>query len=139
MKKKLAFGAAAAALAFVPAGIANATTSTSNTGTSISIDYYADFDVAGTNVDVGLKVRCSSPLKTGVVDVLLEQAPPETPAPVGVGTGPATVVCDGKTRAVGATVVGALFDVGKAKATATLVATSGGTKTVSAPVYIRVV
>ncbi|HET6533873.1 MAG TPA: hypothetical protein VFH03_25085 [Actinoplanes sp.] len=138
MKKMLAFGAAATALAFVPAGIAHATTSTSSTSTSITIDYYADFDFAGTNVDVGLQVRCKDPSGTGVLDVLVEQAPPETPAPVGVGTGPATVVCDGKTRAAGATVVGALFDVGKAKATATLVTTSG-TKRASAPIYIRVV
>jgi len=136
MKKKLAFGAVAAALALVPAGIANATTTPSKT--SISINYYADYDFTGTNIDVGLTVSCTG--GTGTVEVLLEQAPPETPAPVGVGTSAGLVVCDGKPHAAGATVVGALFDVGKAKATATLVSASGKPVTrKSAPVYIRVV
>lgn len=135
MKKMLAIGAAAAALALAPVGIANGATSPKSSN-SVSIDYYADYDFTGTNIDVGLRVRCYG--GSGTVDVLLEQAPPETPAPVGVGSGPQIVTCDGRTHAVGTTVVGAYFDVGKAKATATLIAPSGTTKAWR-QVYIRVV
>jgi len=48
------------------------------------------------------------------------------------------VVCDGKTRNVGVTVVGAVYDAGKAKATATLIAPSGN-QTVSRQIVVRVV
>jgi hypothetical protein len=97
------------------------------TTNSVTVDDRADFEFIGTQVDVGLKVRCSG--GSGFVDVWLDQYPPETPAPVGAGTGAMPVVCDGKTRPVGVTVEGALFDEGRAKATATLIAPSG-TKTV---------
>jgi hypothetical protein len=40
------------------------------------------------------------------------------------------VVCDGKTRPVGVTIEGALYDEGRAKATAILAAPSGTTKVV---------
>jgi hypothetical protein len=133
-KKMLAFGAAAAALAFVPAGIANATTSTSKN--SVSINQYADYDFVGTNLDVGLQVRCSG--GSGTVDVTVSQRQPETPYPVASGTGPQLVVCDGQTHSVAVTIVGFGFDAGKAKATALLVAPSG-TKTASQQISIRVV
>jgi hypothetical protein len=93
----------------------------------VTVDDRADFEFIGTQVDVGLRVRCSG--GSGFVDVWLDQYPPETPAPVGAGTGAMPVVCDGTTRPVGVTVEGALFDEGRAKATATLMAPSG-TKTV---------
>jgi hypothetical protein len=103
---------------------ANATGSTGGTGSaySVSIDPYADFDTAGINIDVKLYVRCTG---TTVADVVLQQFPPETASPVAVGSGPQPlVVCDGNTHSVGVTVVGAGFDTGYAKATATLYAGS---------------
>jgi hypothetical protein len=118
-------GAIAAAL---PLGMTAAgATGSGGTTNSVTVDDRADFEFIGTQVDVGLKVRCSG--GSGFVDVWLDQYPPETPAPVGAGTGAMPVVCDGKTRPVGVTVEGALFDEGRAKATATLIAPSG-TKTV---------
>ena len=115
-------GALALALPFGLAA-AHATGSTGGTGSySVSIDPYADFDTAGTNIDVKLYVRCTG---VTVADVVLEQSPPETASPVAVGSGPQPlVVCDGQTHAVGVTVIGAGFDVGYAKATATLYAGS---------------
>lgn len=98
------------------------------TTNSVTINSRADFEFAGTQLDVGLKVRCSG--GSGFVDVWVDQYPPETPAPVGAGTGAMPVVCDGKERPVGVTVEGALYDEGKAKATATLVAPSGTKTTV---------
>jgi hypothetical protein len=119
-------GAIAVAL---PLGLTTAkatgTSGTTNTN-SVTINQRADFEFAGTQLDVGLKVRCSG--GSGVVDVWVDQYPPETPAPVGMGTGGTPVVCDGKERPVGVTVEGALYDEGRAKATATLLAPSG-TKT----------
>ena len=85
---------------------------------SVSIVPYADFDTAGINIDVKLYVRCTG---TSVVDVLLQQSPPQTASPVAVGSGPQPlVVCDGQTHSVGVTVIGAGFDIGYAKATATV-------------------
>jgi hypothetical protein len=117
-------GAVAVALPF---GLATANaTGGSGTTNSVTIDSRADFEFAGTQLDVGLKVRCTG--GSGLVDVWVDQYPPETPAPVGMGTGAMPVVCDGRERPVGVTVEGALYDEGKAKATATLLAPSG-TKT----------
>lgn len=95
--------------------------------TEVSIQSTADYDVTGTNIDVRLNVRCSG--GTGTVTVWLEQYYPESPA-VGEGSGPNIVACDGRTHAAGVTVIGALFDPGKALATATVFAASGD-KTVS--------
>jgi hypothetical protein len=109
----------------LPFGLATAkaTGTTGGTGShSVSIDYYADFDTAGINVDVKLYVRCTG---VTVADVVLQQYPPETASPVAVGSGPQPlVVCDGQTHSVGVTVLGAGFDTGYAKATATLYAGS---------------
>jgi hypothetical protein len=109
-------------------GMAKATGTDGTTNTnSVTINSRADFEFIGTQLDVGLNVRCYG--GSGTVDVRAEQFPPETP--VGAdGTGAAAVVCDGKTRSVGVTVEGAIYDEGKAKATATLVAPSGTTTTV---------
>ena len=111
----------------LPLGLsaAHATGSTGGTGStnSISIDPYADFDTAGTNIDVKVYVRCTG---ASAVDVTLQQSPPETGSPVAVGSGPQPlVVCDGNTHSVGVTVFGAGFDTGYAKATATLLGVPG--------------
>ena len=124
-------GAVAVAL---PLGLTTAKATGGSTGNSVSIDYYADFDTAGANIDVKLYVRCTG---TAVANVTLKQSPPETASPVTVGSGPQPlVVCDGQTHSVGVTVFGFGFDTGKAYATATLTGTSGGTKTSSRQVYI---
>ena len=47
-------------------------------------------------------------------------------------------MCDGKTHYVGVTVIGVVYDAGKAKATATLTAPSGN-KTTSRWISVRVV
>ena len=122
-------GVMAAALPF---GL-SAVGASGTTSTEVSIQSPADYDVTGTNIDVRVNVRCSG--GTGTLTVLLEQDYPETPA-VGAGGGPNIVACDGRTHAAGVTVVGALFDPGRAKATATVVAPSG-TKTVSSWITIR--
>jgi hypothetical protein len=89
---------------------------------SVTINDKADFEFAGTQLDVGLKVRCYG--GSGLVDVWVSQYPPETPV-AAEGTGAAAVVCDGKTRPVGVTVEGVIYDEGKAKAKATLLTPSG--------------
>jgi hypothetical protein len=111
--------AAALPFGFVKAGATGTTGGTA----SVSIDPYADFDTAGTNIDVKLYVRCTG---ATVAEVTLEQSPPETASPVAVGSGPQPlVVCDGNTHSVGVTVFGAGFDTGYAKATATLLGVPG--------------
>jgi hypothetical protein len=105
----------------LPLGLAHANAAgKSTTGNSVTIEEFADYDAAGFVLDVGLYVRCSG--GTGFVDVTVEQNPPETVAPVAFGSGPQAVVCDGKTRRVGVTIVGEGFDAGRAEAEATLVA-----------------
>jgi len=134
--KKLVLGAAAAAalatsVVLVPsvAGAAG--------GSQVSINQYADFNFSGTQLDLGLQVSCTG--GTGVVKVSVDQAYPETPDPLRAhGTGVMDVVCDGKTHNVGVTVIGVIYDAGKATATATLTAPSG-TKTVSRQIVVRVV
>ena len=137
--KKLVLGAAAAAalatsVALVPS-VAGAAGSTGG-GSHVSINQYADFNFAGTQLDVGLQVSCTG--GAGTVNVKVVQYNPETWAPTAQGTGVQNVVCDGKTRYVTATIVGALFDGGKATATATLAAPSG-TATTTRQITIRAV
>ena len=135
MRRRL-IGAALAALslAVVPAVTASAT---GGSGTSVSINQYADFNFNGTQLDVGLQVRCSGGSGLAMVDV--DQYYPETPNPLGAhGTGIMEVVCDGQTHNVGVTVVGVVFDAGKAKAKATVIAPSG-TATTTRWIVIRVV
>lgn len=119
-------GALAAALPFGMTAVG--ATGGSGSTNSVTINSRADFGIFGTQLDVGLNVRCYG--GSGLVDVWVDQYPPETPAPVGMGSGATMVVCDGKTRPVGVTVEGAVYDEGRAKATATLVAPSGTKKTV---------
>jgi hypothetical protein len=125
MKRVLAAAALAAPLALVP-GVASATGTTGTTN-SVSIYQYADFGLAGSNLDVDLQVACKG--ETGTVNLTVDQYYPETPDPLGAhGFGAQDVVCDGKSRLVSATIVGDIFDGGKAKATATLLP-SGATTT----------
>jgi hypothetical protein len=134
MKRALAAAAMAAPLALVP-GVALAGGSTGGSS-SASIHQYADFNFAGTQLDVGLDISCKG--GTGVVNVSVDQPYPETPDPLGAhGTGVQDVVCDGKTRYVGVTVVGVIYDAGQAKAHATLM-TSSGTKAASRWISVRV-
>jgi hypothetical protein len=133
--KKLVLGAAAAAAVAAPAALIPSVAGA--TGSSVSINQYADFNFAGTQLDVGLQVACTG--GTGVVTVSVDQPYPESPDPLGAhGTGVMDVVCDGKTHNVGVTVIGVIYDAGKAKATATLIAPSG-TKIVSRQIVVRVV
>jgi hypothetical protein len=134
VKRAMAVAALAAPLVLAP-GIAFATGSTG--GSSVSINESADFNFAGTQLDVGLQVKCTG--GTGVVNVSVDQPYPESPDPLGAhGTGVMDVVCDGRTRPVGVTVIGVIYDAGQAKATATLIAPSG-TKTTSRWIAVRVV
>ena len=87
---------------------------------SVTIHEQADYDASGFVLDVGLNVRCYGGVN-GLVDVTVEQFPPETPFPVAFGSGPFPVVCDGKTHTVAVTIVGEGFDAGRARATATLI------------------
>jgi hypothetical protein len=119
-------GVIAAALPF--GMTAAGATGGSGTTDSVTINSRADFEFFGTQLDVGLNVRCYG--GSGFVDVFVEQFPPETPSVVAMGSGAQPVVCDGKTRPVGVTVEGALYDEGRARATATLVAPNGTTTAV---------
>jgi hypothetical protein len=119
-------------------GIAKATGGGGSSGTtnSVYIQQYADYDFVGTQLDVGLYVRCSGGSGTVIVDVT--QSPPETPFPVSHGSGPQLVVCNGSTHSVGVTITGFGFDAGKAWAKATLTAPSGS-KTAQRSIQIIVV
>ena len=112
-------GAVAIAL---PVGLTSAgATGTSN---SVTIQEHADYDFVGTTIDVGLYVRCTG--GSGDVIVNVSQSPPQTPYPVGAGSGPQIVVCDGNTHRVGVTITGFGFDAGRARATADLTTASMG-------------
>jgi hypothetical protein len=128
--------AVALPLGVVFAGNAGAAGSTGTT--SVSISQYADFNFAGTQLDVNLLVSCTSVGGLGVANVSVTQDRPESG---GTATGDGEnikVVCDGKTHSTGVTVVGTLYDPGKAFATATVTAGSG-TATTSKWITIKVV
>ena len=55
---------------------------------SVYIQDNADYDFAGTNVDVGLQVRCTDSTGFGTVDVQVDQAPPADPVPRGLRVRP---------------------------------------------------
>ena len=135
MKRALAAMAIAAPLVLAP-GIAFAGSSTGGGSSSVAINQFADFNFAGSQLDVGLQVTCKG--GTGVVNVSVDQPYPQSPDPLGAhGTGVMNVVCDGKPHAVGVTVVGVIYDAGQAKATATLTAPSG-TKTAARQITVIV-
>jgi hypothetical protein len=105
-------------------GVAKATRPTgSSSTTTVSIKQYADFNLAGVQLDVGLNVSCTG--GTGTATVMVTQTPPEAGHPVtGFGTNP-NVVCDGQTHSVGVTVVGTVYDAGKAYAVADVTSPGG--------------
>jgi hypothetical protein len=128
-------GAVAVAL---PLGLTTArATGTTGSTNAVSINYYADYDVDGTNIDVGLNVRCKG---ASTVEVVIKQWPPETASPVVLSSGmQPLLVCNGQTHATGVTVICAGCDVGNAKATATLrdAATLSVKATSTRWIYIR--
>jgi hypothetical protein len=131
----------AMAVAMVVPVVAKATGSTGTTN-SVTIQQYADYEAAGFMLDVGLYVRCKgngSEAQNGLVSVQVNQSPPQTPYPVGFGSGPQPVVCDGTYHAVGVTIVGEGFDAGLAKATATLTPGLGGGGSVTTVKWITIV
>jgi hypothetical protein len=94
--------------------------------TDVSILQQAQY-VTEVNVAVALHVTCEGGPLFGVVDVTVEQEPPDTQSTT-IGTGGKVVVCDGNQHDVAVNVSGGSFsgfDIGKAFATATLVAPSG--------------
>jgi hypothetical protein len=114
--------------------------STTTTGTYVSISQYADFNFSGTQLDVNLLVRCTTVSGLGLANVSVTQYQPETG---GTATGDGEnikVVCDGKTHSVGVTVIGTLYDPGKALATAEVTALGGsGTASTTKWITIKVV
>ena len=104
--------------------------------TDVSIMLQAQY-VTEVVVSVALHVTCEGDPIPGVVAVTVQQEPPETQSTT-VGTGSQVVVCDGNQHDVAVTVTGGSFsgfDIGKAFATATLVAPSG-TDTDARPITI---
>ena len=132
-------GAIAVALPFGISAV-RATGSTGS-GSSVSINDKADYDFVGTQIDVGLQIRCTDSTGFGTVNVTVEQAH-RRPIPMAVRCPVPRPSCvTGATRSVGVTIIGAGFDAGTAKATATLTTptNSSGNKTVTEPVTIVVV
>jgi hypothetical protein len=114
---------ATAAVALAAVGPA---TAKAESPTGVSIMLQAQY-VTEVLVSVALHVTCGGDPTPGTVAVTVEQGPPETQSPT-VGTGSQVVVCDGNQHDVAVTVTGGSFsgfDIGKAFATATLVAPSG--------------
>jgi hypothetical protein len=117
----LVAGVVTVVLAAVGAGTARA-----DGTTDVSILLQAQY-VTEVVVSVALHVTCEGDPLPGIVDVTVEQMPPETQSTT-VGSGQQVVVCDGNQHNVAVTVTGGSFsgfDIGKAFATATLVAPSG--------------
>ena len=110
----------------------------------VGINYYAQYDLNGNIVHLGLNVRCKDvglgvPLGNGEVSGSISQEPPQTPYPTVVNIGANSVVCDGKTHAVGLSVQGVGLDAGLAKATVTLVPPVGGGSPVTTTARINIV
>jgi hypothetical protein len=106
-------------------GVAKANGNGSGSGSpnQVIIQPQASYIIAGATIDVGLNVQCQG--GSGEVVVNVTQSPPQTPYPVAAGSGPQTVVCDGRTHSVAVTVAGFGFDAGTAQATADLTTGSG--------------
>jgi hypothetical protein len=102
-------------------GIAKAT---GGSGTSVSISQTADYNFGGTQLDVNLFVRCSGGI--GLAEVTVNQPHPETGFPMTTGDGlNPDVVCDGRTHSVGVTLIGTVYDPGRAYAIVDVTAPSG--------------
>lgn len=121
MMKHASIVAALAAALLAAVGSAGATGAGS---TQVSIMLRAQY-VTEVVVSVALHVTCEG--GSGTVAVTVQQEPPETQSTT-VGTGQQVVACDGQQHDAAVTVTGGSFsgfDIGKAFATATLVAPSG--------------
>ena len=133
MKYARWLSATAAGLLLVTVGAGSASAGGT---TDVSIMLQAQY-VTEVVVSVALHVTCEGEPLFGVVDVTVQQEPPETQSAT-VGTGGQVVVCDGNQHDVAVNVTGGSFsgfDIGKAFATATLVAPSG-TETKARPFTI---
>ena len=75
-------GAIAAALPFGMSAV-GATGSTGSTSSSVYIQDKADYDFIGTNIDVGLQVRCTDSTGLGTVNVQRGPGSPADPLPRG--------------------------------------------------------
>lgn len=116
--------AVALPLGVVSAGAAGAAGPSGTRTTSVSISQYADFNAAGAELDVNLLVRCWG--GRGIANVTVNQPTPETGVPDTTGKGfNIAVVCDGQTHSVGVTVIGVVYDPGKAYAIADVTTPSG--------------
>ena len=108
------------------AAVSSSGSARADTPTDVTIMLQAQY-VTEVVVSVALHVTCGGAPAFGVVDVTVEQEPPETQSTT-IGSGEQVVVCDGFPHDVAVTVTGGSFsgfDIGKAFATATLVAPSG--------------
>jgi hypothetical protein len=123
----------------LPLGFARAgATTTSEATTSVTIEPNAQFDDDGLILHVGLSVRCALSAAPGLVQVQVDQYPPETVTETH-GFGGNDVVCDNRSHTVGVTVgPGLKFDAGKAKVTATVTPPSGPQATATKWVNITV-
>ena len=133
MKHARWLSATAAGLLLVTVGAGSASAGGT---TDVSIMLQAQY-VTEVVVSVALHVTCEGEPLFGVVHVTVQQEPPETQSTT-VGTGGQVVVCDGNQHGVAVNVTGGSFsgfDIGKAFATATLVAPSG-TDTDARPITI---
>ena len=133
MKHARWLSATAAGLLLVTVGAGSASAGGT---TDVSIMLQAQY-VTEAVVSVALHVTCEGEPLFGVVHVTVQQEPPETQSAT-VGTGGQVVVCDGNQHDVAVNVTGGSFsgfDIGKAFATATLVAPSG-TDTDARPITI---
>jgi hypothetical protein len=119
----LAVAAVASALVVGATGSASAApTATSQVSILLQAQYVTEVVVS-----VALHVTCGGDPTPGQLFVTVEQEPPETQS-FTIGTGQQVVVCDERQHDVAVTVTGGSFsgfDIGKAFATATLVAPSG--------------
>lgn len=126
--KKLVVGAAVAAAAIaVPLAVAPSMSGATggSPSTEISINDKADYDFQGTTLDLSGKAKCTGTGGQGMVSASVSQAPPETPFPITLSTGDNLIVCDGQWHSFGLTILGAGYDVGRAKATVTVVPVAG--------------
>jgi hypothetical protein len=102
----------------LPIGLLPGVAKADGGGPQVTIQEEASYILAGSVIDVALNVRCQGGSGDVVVNVM--QSPPQTPFPVGAGSGPSPVVCDGQTHEVAVTVFGFGFGAGQAWATADL-------------------
>jgi hypothetical protein len=102
----------------LPVGLVQGAAEADAAGPQVIIQPDASYNLAGAVLNVGLNISCQG--GSGEVVVNVTQSPPQTPYPVGAGSGPQPVVCDGQMHTVAVTVAGFGFDAGTAWATADL-------------------